>query len=73
MLIKRLSLLLLILSLAGVFAPAQVTQGPQTLISGKPIEREIAGGETDPYQIKLAIPTRTMTQYAPSFIKRKHD
>jgi CHAT domain-containing protein len=39
-------LLLLILSLLTVCAQAQVTQEAQKLESGKPIERELAGGES---------------------------
>jgi CHAT domain-containing protein len=34
--------------------PAQVVPEAQTLIPGQPVEREIAGGETHIYQIKLA-------------------
>ena len=59
MLVKRLSLLLLLLGLSAVCAWAQVAQPaapqqpPQTLESGKPVEREIAGGESHTYQITL--------------------
>ena len=34
-------------------APAYTAQGPQTLESGKPVEREIAGGQSPTYQIGL--------------------
>ena len=44
--IRRYLLLLLILSLLTVCAQAQVTQEAQKLESGKPIERELAGGES---------------------------
>ena len=59
MLVKRLSLLLLLLGLSAVCAWAQVAQPaapqqpPQILQSDKPVEREIAGGESHTYQIKL--------------------
>lgn len=51
MLIRRY--LLLILSLSAVCVQAQVTQ-PLKLESGKPVEREIAGGESHTYPMKLA-------------------
>ncbi len=59
MLVKRLSLLLLLLGLSAVCAWAQVAQSaarqppPQILESGKAVEREIAGGESHTFQIKL--------------------
>jgi tetratricopeptide (TPR) repeat protein len=54
MLIRGYSLLLLILSLPAICAQAQVTQEPQRLESGKPIERDIAGGESHTYRLELA-------------------
>jgi CHAT domain-containing protein/tetratricopeptide (TPR) repeat protein len=54
MLIRRFFLLLLILSLPGVFAQAQVTQEPLALVPGQPVEREIAAGESHTYHITLA-------------------
>jgi len=53
MLTRRLSLQLLILTLSTVFAQAQVTPEPVTLVPGKPMEREIAGGQSHIYQITL--------------------
>jgi len=53
MLTRRLSLQLLILTLSTVFAQAQVTPEPVTLVPGKPAEREIAGGQSHIYQITL--------------------
>ncbi|MDQ3173320.1 MAG: tetratricopeptide repeat protein, partial [Acidobacteriota bacterium] len=53
MLTRRLSLQLLILTLSTVFAQAQVTPEPVTLVPGKPMEREIAGGGSHTYQITL--------------------
>lgn len=54
MLIRKFFQPLLIFTLSAVLANAQVMPAPQELESGKPIEREIAGGETHTYQIKLA-------------------
>ena len=54
MLFKRLPLLMLLLELTAVCAQAQVTQPAQTLEPNKPVEREIAGGESHTYQIQLA-------------------
>ena len=48
MIIKRLSFVLLVLGLSSVCAQAQ------KLESGKPIEREVVGGESHTYQLKLA-------------------
>jgi CHAT domain-containing protein len=53
MLIRRFSLLLLILGLLTVCAQAQVTPEPQPLLPGQPVERELAGGQAHTYQIKL--------------------
>ena len=53
MLIRRFPLLLLILGLWTVWTQAQVKPEPQKLESGKPIEREMAGGETHTYQLTL--------------------
>ncbi len=53
MLMKRFVSLLWVLSLSTVFAQAQVTQDAQKLESGKPVERQIAGGESHTYQVKL--------------------
>ncbi|HYV04538.1 MAG TPA: CHAT domain-containing protein [Blastocatellia bacterium] len=53
MLIRRFFLRLVILSLSAVPAQAQVTEEPQRLESGKPVERAIAGGESHTYQIRL--------------------
>ena len=59
MLIKKLALPTLFLGLtcvcvsAQVRALAQVTETPQQLESGKPVEREIAGGKSHTYQISL--------------------
>ena len=50
MLIKKVSLLLLILSLSAVGAQAQEIR---PLEPGKAVEREIAGGESHTYQITL--------------------
>jgi hypothetical protein len=54
MLMKRFISLLLVLSLSTVFAQAQIKQDAQKLESEKPVEREIAGGESHTYQLKLA-------------------
>ncbi len=53
MLIQRLSLLVLILQSPGVFAQAQVTTEPMTLVHGQPVERDIAGGQAHNYRIAL--------------------
>ena len=53
MLTRRLSLQLLILTLSTVFAQAQVTPEPVTLVPGKPMQRQIAGGGSHTYQITL--------------------
>jgi CHAT domain-containing protein len=53
MLLRRFPALLLILSLSSVCALAQATTEPPQLEPGKPIEREIAGGESHTYQITL--------------------
>ena len=51
---KQFSLLPLILSLLAGIAQAQVAPGSQTLIPGQPVEREISGGQSHTYQVKLA-------------------
>ena len=53
MLIRRFPLLLLILGLLTVCAPAQVTPEPQSLLPDQPIEREIVGGQRQTYQINV--------------------
>jgi CHAT domain-containing protein/Tfp pilus assembly protein PilF len=53
MLIKRFTFFLFVLTLSAVFVPAQAAQEPQTLESGKPIEREVAGGHSHTYKIQL--------------------
>ncbi|CAN5552058.1 hypothetical protein BH20ACI3_BH20ACI3_32440 [soil metagenome] len=53
MLIRRLSFLLLLLSLSSVCAQAQVAPEPLTLVPGQLVEREIAGGKSHEYQTKL--------------------
>ncbi len=53
MLIRRFPLLMLIISLWCIFAPAQGTQEPLPLVGGTPVEREIAGGHAHTYQVKL--------------------
>lgn len=53
-LVSKSYLILLLLSLSAVCAKAQGTPEPQTLVSGQAIERELAGGESQSYQIKLA-------------------
>lgn len=57
MLMKRFTSILLILSWSGDFAQAQVTQEAPRLEPGKPIEREIASGETHIYRV-LAVRRR---------------
>ncbi len=52
MLIRWFSLLLFP-GLSTVCAQAQVTPGSMSLVPGKPVERALAGGETQTYQIKL--------------------
>jgi CHAT domain-containing protein/tetratricopeptide (TPR) repeat protein len=54
MILKRFTSLLFVLSLSAFFAPAQAAQEPQTLESGKALEREITGGQSHAYQLKLA-------------------
>jgi len=53
MLIRWCCLLLLIPGLSTVCAQAQVTLEPQTIVPGKPLERELAGGESHTYQLTL--------------------
>jgi len=53
MLIKRLTLLLVVLSLSAFSVTAQVEPTPQTLTPDQTIERQIAGGESHTYQITL--------------------
>ena len=53
MLMKPIASSLLVLSRLAVFAPAQVTSVPPKLESGRTVEREIAGGESHTYQVKL--------------------
>ena len=56
MLRKKLSkyaLAILILSLSAAAARAQAVSDPQPLVSGTPIEHELASGESQTYQIKL--------------------
>lgn len=51
--IIKLSTLTLILCFLGLGVSAQVRQDPQQLEPGKPVEREIAGGQSHTYQLKL--------------------
>jgi CHAT domain-containing protein len=53
MLHGRLLLLALLIATTLVTSSAQVVQPPDLLVSGKPIEHELAGGETQTYQIQL--------------------
>ena len=51
---KLLSVLTLMICCLGLGAAAQTTQEPKPLEAGKPVEREIAGGQSHFYQISLA-------------------
>jgi len=53
MLIRRVAVSALALSLSMVFARGQAAQEPRILEPGKAIEREMAGGETHIYQLRL--------------------
>src|SRR5258705_2131242 len=50
---KLLSILTLMLCCLGLGVVAQTMQEPQPLQAGKPVEREIAGGQSHTYQLKL--------------------
>ena len=53
MLMKRIASSWLVLSWLVLLAPAQIPSAPPKLESGKPVEREIAGGQSHTYQISL--------------------
>ena len=55
MLIKRAILPALLLSLLSVCAQAQVTPEPRTLVPRQPVERDITGGQSHTYELKLVI------------------
>ncbi|HXI90656.1 MAG TPA: hypothetical protein VNO24_11630 [Blastocatellia bacterium] len=50
---KPLSILTLMVCCLGLGVAAQTRQEPQPLEAGKPVEREIAGGQSHIYQLKL--------------------
>jgi tetratricopeptide (TPR) repeat protein len=53
MITRRLSLLLLVLIFSARIINAQAAPAADLLVPGTPIERQIAGGQTHSYQIKL--------------------